>query len=83
MDARSISTADLMLFDLPLDALGLPKRAVNALRAGGITSFAEIVEWPERELRALPNCGPATMTALRLIAERAGVKFGRQVASEG
>jgi DNA-directed RNA polymerase alpha subunit len=82
MSARKTDRADTMLFDLPLDALGLPKRAVNALRAGGITSFAEIVEWPERELRALPNCGQATMSALRGIAERAGVKFGRQVVSE-
>jgi len=58
--------------DMPLDALGLPKRAVNALRAGGITSLAQIVEWTDRELRALPNCGPATMTALRQVAARAG-----------
>jgi DNA-directed RNA polymerase alpha subunit len=78
-----LDKTDSMLFDLPLDVLGLPKRAVNALRAGGITSFAEIAEWPERELRALPNCGPATIAALRKIAARVGIPFGRRVAEEG
>lgn len=82
MAKRKTDKTDAMLFDLPLDALGLPKRALNALRAGGITSFAEILEWPERELRALPNCGPATIAALRQIAARAGIPFGRRRAAE-
>lgn len=62
--------------------LGLPVRAVNALRAGGIETVGDIVEWPERELRALPNCGPATMAALREIAERAGAKRRRIEATQ-
>jgi DNA-directed RNA polymerase alpha subunit len=62
----------LVKLDTTVEQLGLPKRAVNALRAGGIASLHDVAEWPERELRALPNCGDATIAALREILDRAG-----------
>lgn len=77
MHSTGVSRPNVVLLDLPVDALGLPKRAVNALRAGGISVLGDVLQWPERELRALPNCGPATMAALREIAEQAGMPFGR------
>jgi len=76
--AKRMSPKDAAM-DLALTVadLGLPVRAVNALRAGGIETLRDVVEWPERELRALPNCGPATIAALRDFAERAGASVSR------
>lgn len=57
------------LDDLPLSELGLPTRARNALQNGGIKSLRDILEWPVRELRALPNCGDTTIAAIRRILD--------------
>ncbi|MCE9520969.1 MAG: hypothetical protein K8S25_00890 [Alphaproteobacteria bacterium] len=68
--AKAFST-----LEWPVADLGLPKRAVNALRAGGIERLNDIVEWSEHELRALPNCGAATIEALRTILRRDGLQL--------
>ena len=51
--------------DQPLDALGLTKRCANALFRAGLKQVFEVLDWTERDLRSLPNFGPASIKLLR------------------
>ena len=49
---------------LPIESLELPSRAYNALRAGGIATLQDASYWSERDLRSLPQMGPAAVRIL-------------------
>ncbi len=51
-----------------LSGLNLPKRALNALVRGGISTLEEIAEWSDRDLLSLPHIGPASVASLRALA---------------
>lgn len=58
--------------DQNLLSANLPKRAVNALKRGGIYSLEEAAEWSDRALLSLPHFGRASVATLRkVIAGRA------------
>ena len=45
--------------------LPLPRRAINALRNGGIATLEEIADWSDDALLSLPQFGTAFLTAIR------------------
>lgn len=49
----------------PLAGFNLPKRALNALMRGGISTLEEAAEWSDRDLLSLPHIGPASVACLR------------------
>ena len=69
--ARRSLPAIPSLNPVPISELGLPTRACNALRSWGIDCLGDLLQWSERELRTLPNCGPITIQAIQEIRERA------------
>lgn len=54
----------------PIEALPLPRRAINALRQGGIRTLEETRDWSDVSLLSLPQFGPAFLSALRNLATR-------------
>ncbi len=44
--------------------IGLPQRACNALRLAGLSTLDEVAEWSLRDLRSLPQMGPASIAVL-------------------
>ena len=50
---------------LPLTALGLPQRALNAMRAAGLVTLRDASDWSARDLKSLPQVGPAALTMLQ------------------
>jgi DNA-directed RNA polymerase alpha subunit len=60
---------------LPIKALGLPTRALNAFRAGGIETLLDASCWSERDLRSLPQMGPAALRTLGEALTRAGLSL--------
>ena len=48
-----------------IEALALPRRAINALRQGGISTMEETLDWSDVSLLSLPQFGPAYLVALR------------------
>ena len=69
---RSITT---LLSSLPIESLELPSRACNALRAGGIATLQDASYWSERDLRSLPQMGPAAIRTLCEALSRAGLSL--------
>ena len=59
----------------PIGALELPSRARNALRAGGIATLLDASCWSERDLRSLPQMGPAAIRTLCEALARAGLSL--------
>jgi len=59
--------------ELPLGALGLTKRSTNALLRAGLRQVFEILDWTERDLRALPCFGPGSVQLLRQILSDYGL----------
>lgn len=51
-----------------IDTLALPRRAINALRHGGIRTLEEAADWSDDALLSLPQFGPAYLTAIRALA---------------
>jgi DNA-directed RNA polymerase alpha subunit len=49
----------------PLALLGLPGRALNALHAAGLSTLRDAADWSLRDLKTLPQVGPAALTALQ------------------
>jgi DNA-directed RNA polymerase alpha subunit len=49
----------------PLAALGLPQRSLNAMRAAGIATLADAADWSLRDLKTLPQVGPAALDMLQ------------------
>ncbi len=45
----------------------LPKRAINALLRGGISTLGEAAEWSDRDLLSLPHIGRASVASLRAL----------------
>ena len=45
--------------------LPLPRRAINALRNGGIGTLEEIADWSDDALLSLPQFGTAFLSAIR------------------
>ena len=60
---------------LPIEALKLPSRAQNAFRAGGIATLLDASRWSERDLRSLPQMGPAAIRTLCEALARAGLSL--------
>jgi DNA-directed RNA polymerase alpha subunit len=54
----------------PIAQLPLPRRAINALRHGGIQTVEETEDWPDHALLSLPQFGPAFLAALRSAARQ-------------
>ena len=54
----------------PLEALPLPRRAINALARGGIASLDEIAVWSDEALLSLPQFGPAFLARVRMLTAR-------------
>ncbi|MEI9988580.1 MAG: DNA-directed RNA polymerase subunit alpha C-terminal domain-containing protein [Rhizomicrobium sp.] len=54
-----------------LARLKLPKRALNALRRGGILTLEDAAEWSDRDLLSLPHIGPVSVASLRALIGRA------------
>jgi DNA-directed RNA polymerase alpha subunit len=54
----------------PLTELRLPKRALNALLRGGISTVEEAAEWSDRDLLSLPHFGRASVASLRALTGR-------------
>ncbi len=52
--------------------LNLPKRALNALLRGGISTLEEAAEWSDRDLLSLPNFGRASVASLRALIGGSG-----------
>lgn len=52
----------------PIAQLPLPRRAINALQRGGISTLEEAAEWSDHALLSLPQFGPAYLAALRQAA---------------
>ena len=52
----------------PIDSLALPRRAINALRHGGIRTVEEIADWSDDCLLSLPQFGPAFLFKVRKLA---------------
>ena len=52
----------------PLEALPLPRRAINALARGGIASLDEIAVWSDEALLSLPQFGPAFLAQVRRLS---------------
>ena len=52
--------------ELPVDALGLSTRSLNALRFAGIVDVGELVRWTEDKLLQEPNLG---LTSLREVQD--------------
>ena len=52
----------------PLEALPLPRRAINALRLGGIATLEEACDWSDDALLSLRHFGRAYLNALRVLA---------------
>lgn len=52
----------------PVAELPLQRRAINALRHGGIATLEETGDWSDDALLALPQFGPAYLNALRNLA---------------
>ena len=50
---------------LPLAALGLPQRALNAMRAAGLCTLRDTADWSARDLKSLPQVGPAALALLQ------------------
>jgi hypothetical protein len=50
-----------------IESLPLPRRAINALRQGGIGTLEETLDWSDVSLLSLPQFGPAYLTALRAL----------------
>ena len=50
--------------------LDLPPRAFNALERAGIRTIAQLAEWSERDLLALPQFGHAGLSALQMAIAR-------------
>jgi len=54
-----------------IENLPLPRRAINALRHGGIHTLEETSDWSDDSLLSLPQFGPAFLTAIRtLVAQQ-------------
>ena len=45
--------------------LGIPPRALYALERAGIRTVAQVAEWSERDLLALPQFGQAALAVVR------------------
>jgi len=57
----------------PVTALPLPRRAINALRQGGIATLDEAQNWTDDALLSLRQFGPSYLTAIRtLVAQSSG-----------
>ncbi|HWA68489.1 MAG TPA: DNA-directed RNA polymerase subunit alpha C-terminal domain-containing protein [Rhizomicrobium sp.] len=54
----------------PITQLPLSRRAINALRHGGIQTLEEAAEWPDGALLSLPQFGPAFLAQLRCAARQ-------------
>ena len=54
----------------PVTSLPLPRRAINALRRGGIATLEETCDWSDDALLSLPQFGPSYLTAIRTLAMR-------------
>jgi DNA-directed RNA polymerase alpha subunit len=54
-----------------IESLPLPRRAINALRQGGIHTLEEALDWSDVSLLSLPQFGPAYLIALRSLAATA------------
>jgi DNA-directed RNA polymerase alpha subunit len=50
-----------------IEGLPLPRRAINALRQGGISTLEETLDWSDISLLSLPQFGPAYLIALRAL----------------
>ena len=55
-------------------ALPLPRRAINALRQGGIATLEEAQNWTDEALLSLRQFGPSYLTAIRTLAAKSGEK---------
>jgi len=66
---------DRAMLSTPISELGLSRRGENALKQAGIQTLQDILEWTERELRTLRNCGPVTVSRLKALVETAGFGF--------
>lgn len=62
MASESMTRERRSIADLPL-----PRRAINALARGGITTLEQAAAWRDDELLSLPQCGPAAVAKLRLL----------------
>ncbi|OJT98269.1 MAG: hypothetical protein BGN82_08480 [Alphaproteobacteria bacterium 65-7] len=51
----------------PIAGLPLPRRTINALARGGITTLEQAAAWRDDELLSLPQCGPAAVAKLRAL----------------
>jgi len=66
---------DRAMLSTPISELGLSRRGENALKQAGIQTLQDVLEWTERELRTLRNCGPVTVSRLKSLIETAGHGF--------
>lgn len=57
-----------------IDSLPLPRRAINALRHGGIRTLEETCDWSDVSLLSLPQFGPAFLTAIRTLAAQQTIR---------
>jgi len=48
----------------PISSLGFAPRTTNALTRAGIHSVSDVLSWTARDLRTIPQFGPASMAAL-------------------
>ena len=55
------------ILELEIAAANLPKRAINALKRGGIRTLEDAAEWSDRALLSLPHFGPASVASLRKV----------------
>jgi len=61
----------------PVPCLGLPVRAINALEGAGLARVADVVQWTARDLRSLPQFGPAALNSVEEILSRFGLSLHR------
>ncbi|MCP5412680.1 MAG: hypothetical protein H6924_11265 [Alphaproteobacteria bacterium] len=54
----------------PIESLPLPRRAINALRHGGIRTLEETTDWSDDSLLSLPQFGPSYLIAIRALVAR-------------
>lgn len=62
MASETIAGETHAILDLPL-----PRRTINALARGGISTLEQAAAWRDDELLSLPQCGPAAVAKLRLL----------------
>ena len=61
--------------DIPIERLGLPVRAHNALKSEGLHTVYDVIQRTEQDLLKLPNFGRTSLRDLRYALKQTGYEL--------